>query len=349
MKYFDDNNNKSGFVSVVIPCRNEEGIIAKCLESLVLQDYPKEKIEILVVDGMSEDGTREIVKNISKSFSFIKLIDNPKKKTPFAMNVGIKNSNGGIIIIMGAHADYENNYISKCVNYLNSSGADCVGGEMKIRSLNDTFASKAISLTLSSLFGAGNAHYKVGKMDKPRKVDTVFGACYRKNVFERIGFFNEQLTRNQDLEFNLRLKNAGGRIMLFPDVASYYYPKADFLSFFKHNFEDGFWVIYPIKFGVRAFSWRHLTPLFFVAGLMITGIAGLFDTFYLVLFFVEIIIYLAINIYFSIKIAIENKNIKYVVFLLIAFLCRHVGYGLGSLWAALKLLKFKIYERGRKN
>lgn len=343
MNYSDDNNNNLDFVSVIIPCRNEEASIENCLKSLIAQDYPKKKLEILIVDGMSEDKTREIVENISKNFLFIKLLDNLKKLTPFAFNIGVKKSKGGVVIILGAHADYENNYISKCVNYLINNEADCVGGVMKIKSLNNSYASRAISLTLSSPFGAGNAQYKIGTPINPLEVDTVFGACYRKNIFELIGFFNESLIRNQDLEFNLRLKEAKGRIMLIPDAVSYYYPKPDFLSFLKHNFDDGFWIVYPIKFGVKAFSWRHLMPLFFVAGLTVVGIIGLFNEFFLILFFIGAIIYLTVNIYYSIKIAIENSNIKHVLFLSIAFLCRHVGYGLGSFWAAIKLLKSKIY------
>ncbi len=141
------------FVTIIIPCWNEEKFIQKCLESIINQNYPKDKMEILVVDGMSEDKTREIIVDYSKRFSFIKLVDNPKKFTPFALNIGIKNSGGEIIIRMDAHAGYEKDYISKCVKYQKEYNADNIGGSIKTLPSQKTILSKAIALVLYSFFG----------------------------------------------------------------------------------------------------------------------------------------------------------------------------------------------------
>ena len=124
-------NEQLLFVSIIIPCRNEEKYIGKCLQSIIEQNYPKDNLEVLVVDGMSEDRTREIVENYSQKYSFIKLFDNPKKFTPFGLNIGIKEAKGEIIMRMDAHAGYEKDYISKCVRYLENYDADNVGGAMK--------------------------------------------------------------------------------------------------------------------------------------------------------------------------------------------------------------------------
>lgn len=253
-------NNNLTLVSVIIPCRNEEKYIGKCLDSIIAQDYPKDKFEVLVVDGMSEDDTQGIVENYVQKHSYIRLLDNPKKITPCAFNIGIRNAKGQIIMIMGVHAAYEKNYISKCVKYLEKFGVDNIGGIMKTLPGEKTIVAKAIALCLSHPFGVGNSYYRTGYFKKPKWVDTVFGGCYKKGVFEKVGLFNENMVRNQDYEFNLRLKKARGKILLFPEVVAYYYPKP--------NFKDSFWVTYPLKFGIKGFSWRHLVPLIFVLGLI---------------------------------------------------------------------------------
>jgi glycosyltransferase involved in cell wall biosynthesis len=198
--------NINFFVSIIIPCRNEEKYIGKCLDTLLKQDYPKDDLEILVVDGASEDNTKEIVKGYSQKYPFIRLLDNPKKYTPFGLNIGIKLSKGKIIIRTDAHSGYEKDYVSKCVKYLDEYKADNVGGGIKTLPAQNTIQAKAIAIVLSHHFGVGGAVFRKGAQ-KLVEVDTVFGGCYKKDVFDKIGYFNENLFRTQDLEFNMRLKN----------------------------------------------------------------------------------------------------------------------------------------------
>ncbi|MDD5145567.1 MAG: glycosyltransferase family 2 protein [Candidatus Pacebacteria bacterium] len=319
------------FVSIIIPCRNEEKYIEKCLNSVISQDYPKENFEILVIDGASEDKTKEIVKNYIAKYSFIQILDNPNKFTPFGLNIGIRASKGKIIIRMDAHAGYEKDYISKCAKYLGEYNADNVGGVIKTLPANDTLEAKAISISLSHPFGAASG-FRLG-LQTPKEVDTVFGGCYKREVFDKIGFYNENLTRSQDLELNLRLSKAGGKIMLFPDIVAYYYPSSDFEGFFKHNFSDGFWVTYPLKFGIHAFSSRHLIPMVFVLGLIFSFL--LFPkSIFLFIFF----IYLFASLYFSLKVFQKEKNSKYLILLPLAFACRHFGYGIGSIAGLIRTL-----------
>ncbi|PJA62153.1 MAG: glycosyl transferase [bacterium (Candidatus Ratteibacteria) CG_4_9_14_3_um_filter_41_21] len=330
------------FVSIIIPCRNEEKFIGKCLDSIIAQDYPKDRLEVLVVDGMSEDGTREIVerytdmslrarslachceqseaisardklRNLGIATSLpalamtLKLLDNPKKVTPCALNIGIKNAKGEIILWMSAHSRYEKDYISKCVKYLKEYDADNVGGVMITLPRDNAFIGKAIATVLSHPFGVGNSVFRTGAKE-PKWVDTVFGGCYKKEVFDKIGLFNESLVRSQDMEFNLRLKKTGGKILLAPDIVSYYYPKSNLKDFFIHNFEDGSWVTYPLKFGIKAFSWRHLIPLFFILGLVGTGILGIFFSPLLWLFLFVLSSYLLVNLYHSEPLPKLNLN-----------------------------------------
>jgi len=307
----------SDFVSVILPCRNEENFIKKCLGSILEQDYLEENLEVLVVDGQSQDNTRKIVFDFSKKYNFIKLIDNPKKFTPFALNEGIKQARGDIIIRMDVHAEYKKDYISKCVNCLNEYKVDNVGGIMKTLPAEKSIIASAIALCLSNIFGAAS-YFRVGAK-KPIFVDTVFGGCYRKEIFKKIGLFNENLIRSQDMELNLRLKKFGGKIMLFPDIVSYYYPSVDFKDFWAHNFSDGFWAIYPLKFVKIPLKLRHYIPLIFILTLPLS-----------------IWLYIPVNLFFSFFIALKH-GFKYFLVMPFVFINRHFGYGFGSLWGLIKL------------
>jgi len=333
--------NNLPLVSIIIPCRNEEKFIGKCLESILNQDYPKEKTEVLVVDGMSEDKTREIIRNWKLKIGNLKLLDNPKKITPFAFNIGIKKAKGEIIILMGAHAFYEKGYISKCIRYLQEYKADNVGGVVKIVPSNEKLISKAIALSLSSRFGAGDAYYKTGYSGKPRLVDTVFGGCYKREVFEKIGLFNESLVRSQDMEFNLRLKKAGGKILLVPEIVAYYYPKPNLKDFFIYNIKCGIWPTYSLKFVRKPYCLRHYIPLIFILSLLGTGLLGIFFSVFFWLFLFIMGLYFLVSVYYSVKIALEEKDFRFLFLVPIVFCARHIGYGLGSALGLLTPLIIK--------
>lgn len=328
------------FVSIIIPCRNEEDFIEDCLRSFLEQDYPKESMEILVIDGMSNDKTINIIDKL-KEEKLIKIIENKKIYTPFALNLGIKNAKGDIIIFGGAHAKYKKDYVSKSVVALEKYNADSVGGVLKTIPQSDSVVAKAISLSLSSFFGAGNASFRTG-VKEAREVDTVFGGSYRKDVFKEIGLFNEKLIRGQDMELNLRLKKNGGKIILSPDIVAYYYPKDKLFSFFLYNLKDGFWSIYSLKFMNSSLKLRHYIPLIFVLSIIISflltllGVNIAFSIFQLILF-----LYLFSSFFFSFKVA-RREKFKYSSIIMIAFALRHFGYGLGSVWGVVRLAKEKL-------
>ncbi len=324
-------------VSVIIPCRNEEKFISACLNSLLEQDFPKERLEILVVNGASSDKTSEIVEEYAKKYRFIKLLQNTKKFTPFGLNLGIGSAQGEVIVRLDAHASYSKDYILKCVNHLLESGAQNVGGVVKTKPAQNTLSARAIAHSLSHFFGAASA-FRL-QVKKPQETDTVFGGCYPKEIFSKIGYFNEKLIRSQDLEFNLRLKRAGGKIMIFPDIVSYYYPSATLDGFFRHNFQDGIWVILPLKFGLAAFSLRHLLPLFFVLSLALSFFLSPFVGFLSFIFLILFYPYLFLTLLFSLQIAWREKSLGLLAFMPLAFILRHFGYGLGSVYGLVKLLK----------
>lgn len=327
------------FISIIIPCRNEEIFIGKCLDTVIANDYPKERLEILVVDGMSEDKTRAIIERFVQKYKFITIFDNYQKITPCALNIGIKNAKGQVIMVIGSHSIYESNYISKSVKYLNEYGADNVGGVIITLPRDSTLVGKGIVNALSSRFGVGGSAFRIGSKE-PKWVDTVFGGCYKREVFEKVGLFNEDLVSTQDMEFNLRLRKAGGKILLIPDIVSCYYARSDLKSFFKNNFRNGFWAIYPFKFTeIMPVSWRHLVPLTFVSTLIISGILSNYFPSLFFLFLLVIVSYVLTNFYYSTKITLKEGDWRYLFLMPFIFISLHIGYGLGSLWGAFKLLR----------
>jgi len=325
------------FTSVIIPCRNEETFIGRCLDSIITNDYSKEKLEVLVVDGMSEDRTREVVVGYAQQYPFIRLIDNPKKITPTGLNLGIKSAKGNIIIWMSGHNHYEKDYISRSVENLIKYSADNVGGVMKTLPRSDSFIGRAIVASLSHRFGVGNSYFRV-HTDEPKWVDTVFGGCYRKDVFDRVGLFNEKLVRGQDMEFNLRLKKAGGKTLLVPDIVSYYYARSDLKSFWKHNWANGVWAVLPFLYSpIMPVSWRHLVPLIFVTALIGSAVSGFLLPPFFWFFWVILGSYVLASLTVSLQIAFQKRDVKYFAVMPFIFGILHFGYGLGSLLGVFKI------------
>lgn len=333
------NQNRSlPFVSVIIPARNEESYIAPCLDSVLAQDYPKELLEILVIDGLSEDRTREILSRYCAGTPHIRMLSNPGRITPKALNIGIRAARGEIICRMDAHARYPGNYISTCERILRETRADNVGGPITTIPKETGFIADSISRVLSSPFGVGNSVFRTGTAS-PVWVDTVFGGFYRKATFAKIGLFNENLPSSQDMELNKRLVNSGGRILLHPAITSTYYTRATLKTFYRNNVRNGFWAIFPLKYTSHLpVSIRHFVPLVFIVWLSLSLIVSLFSIWGIALLFAGGIPYLAGAVFFALKASITGKNPLYLLSLPPLFLMLHMCYGAGSFTAVLRLI-----------
>ena len=327
-------------VSIIMPCKDEEKFIGKCLDSIMANVFPKERLEVLVIDGRSSDRTKEIVQQYSDKYPFIKLMDNPEIIQTPGTNIGIRASKGERIIRMDAHVGYPEDFISKSVQYLEESGGDCVGGFLVTKPSEETATAESIALALSHPFGVGNSYFRIG-VNQPKVVDTVPFGCYRKKVFDKVGLFNENLNRTDDLEFNLRLRRAGGKIYLIPEIVSYYYARSTLISLAKQNFGNGFWVLYSLRFVKLPFSLRHLVPFFFVCSLLGGVVISLLYQPFIYLLALISGLYLCLNLFVSFNLSLRN-GVKYFPLLIVTFLTLHVSYGLGSLWGILKLFLAKL-------
>lgn len=354
------NNNKH--VSIIIPIFNEKRYIRQLLNSLLQQDYSKEKLEIILIDGRSDDGTREeIQKIISASPEFsdvcIFVLDNPDRIVPCALNIGIKEAKGKYIIRMDAHSEYAPDYVTKCVAWLEKTNAANVGGAMI--AVGNGSIGKAIEFAHHCRFGLGGGKFHDEQW--AGYADTVYLGAWPKRIFAEVGLFDERLMRNQDIEFNARIRKNGGLIYLTPEIRSYYHCRANLKGLWKQNFENGKWVVYTKAIAPYALSWRHFIPFVFVVSLI--GSASLsVILFCLSLFSVSDIsqfrfgvlsgislvfltgisgCYALANIFSSIMLSFKH-GFRYFFMLPIVFTTLHFSYGLGSVWGLLTLKKWIV-------
>jgi glycosyltransferase involved in cell wall biosynthesis len=335
------------FVTVVVPCRNEEKHIARCLQSILNNDYPPERIEILVVDGMSEDQTREIVARYSARYPMIRIVDNLKKHIPAAMNAGIRAACGERILKMDAHSTYQREYISRCVRYQDKYGAENSGGIAKIVPGADTWTGRAIVLGLASRFGSGNANVKVG-VTKPTWSDSTAFGCFKKDLFERIGMYDEKLLSSSDLDVNQRIQAAGGRILVVPDIVVNYAADGDLRTLRRHVFADGVWVSYVMKFGKRAWSWRHWVPALFVLSLLAALALGVVSRLFLWLGLGVAGVYAAASLAVSLQIAVRERELRYAFLLPVVYAVRHFVFGAGTLFGLFLVALPGEHWKGRR-
>jgi glycosyltransferase involved in cell wall biosynthesis len=323
-------------VTAVVPCLNEARYIGQCLDSLVACDYPKDRLEVLVCDGMSDDGTRAIVTQYVARYPFIRLVDNPRRITPCAMNAGIREARGAAIVLIGAHATYAPSYLSKLVAALEETGADSVGGVLVTLPASDAPVARALAVGLSHPFGVGNSYFRIGAPTR-RRVDTVAFGCYRRDVFDRIGLFDEELVRNQDDELNARLVKQGGRIMLIPDVVTHYYARRSLAQVARMYYQYGYFKpLAAWKVG-RIPTIRQVVPPAFVASLALTGALAPWFLSARVLFGMIAGAY-GIGLLGAAAGAVRRHGLRCAVALLAVFPALHFSYGLGSVAVVLERL-----------
>ncbi len=334
---------QNNFVSIIVPVRNEKDFISNLINSILEQDYDKELLEVFLIDGLSTDGTSELIQNYTQKYKFIKHLTNLQKTVPFALNLGIKQAKGDIIIRLDAHAKYPKNYISTLVNYLNKLNADNVGASAETITASNTLKARSIAIAMSTKFGVGNASFRLNKSTSIKfiEVDTVPFGCYRRDVFDRIGLFDEELTRNQDNEFNERLKKAGGRIYLIPSVKIKYYARENYTKLFKMFYQYGYFgPLVDLKLG-RPTRVRRYIPALFVLSLAVPLILSTlyFPFFYVWLF--TIIIYLTLSFIFAFTNSIINKTILLIPFITWGYFISHISYGTGYLIGFLDFVILK--------
>lgn len=331
------NGNRLPLVTLIVPMRNEEQFIERCLTSIARQDYPPDLLEVLVMDGESTDRSPEIVNNLARSVPYsLKLIPNPGRITSRGLNEGVKIARGEIIGITSAHSRLGPDFISQGVRLIQDYDVECVASP--ITSIGDSTESQAIAIAMSSPFGVGNALFRYSH--KEQLVDAAAFALYRKDVFDRVGEFDEEMNGDADTDFHYRLTEVGGKILQTPKLESYYYVRSTLRSLFRQYFNYGFSKLVVMRRYPHRIKARQLVPSVFVASLIVTGTAGTVNKDARTIFGLIVSNYAMISLATSASLA-SKVGWRYMPYLPAAFACLHIGYGLGLLRALFRWLVLK--------
>lgn len=314
-------------VSVIIPCRNEEKTIHLVLEALFEQSFPLQNMEIVIADGLSTDGTRRAIHAFSEAHPalFIRLIDNPKQIIPTGLNTAIKASKGELIVRMDAHSLPNQDYVQRCYNAHQEGKAENVGGVWKISPQNNGWVARSIAAAAANPFAVGDAHYRF--TEKAAYVDTVPYGSYKRELFEKIGYFDESLLANEDYEFNTRIRQSGGRIWLDPAIQCTYFARATFAALAKQYWGYGFWKAQMLKRYPETLRWRQALPPAFVLGLVVLALVGFIWPIAWPVFAVIVGLYLAVQLVPAIQISLKAGDIRLSIGVLIATLIMHFSWG----------------------
>jgi glycosyltransferase involved in cell wall biosynthesis len=325
-------------VSIIVPCLNEEKYIHDCLKSLIENGFSQSELEILVVDGGSTDKSMDIIGNLQLEFSKIRVIPNPKKKTPFALNLGIQHAVYEFILIAGAHAIYPKGYITELYKRIQQKEIDIVGGAIETKVKTENAKSNAIKFVLSSKFGVGNSQFRIGAKELVQ-VDTVPFGLYKKEVFEKSGLYNEKLSRNHDIELSRRIQQHGFNIWLDPALKVIYFARETYRGLSKNNYGNGYWNLRTLYITKRfkSLSLRHYIPLLFLLSIIAPVIfSSIFHSGFMLVSLLSLLLYVFLIAYLSFS-QIKQQNPFYLFW---AFIALHFAYGFGSLSGALSPIKF---------
>lgn len=317
-------------VSIVVPCRNERDHIVGCIQSLLAQDLPDGGLEVIVADGLSTDGTRELLGEFAKNHPALRVIDNPRGIVSTALNEAIATARGGIIIRADVHTQYAHDYVRECVRVLQETGADNVGGPWQAS--GSGYISDAIAAAFHSRFGSGGA--RAHDRAYEGMVDTVYLGCWRRELFDRVGLFDEELVRNQDDEFNLRLTRGGAVVWQSPRIKSRYHPRGSLRRLFQQYMQYGYWKVRVIQKHRLAASWRHVAPGAFVFALLALLVASAISDVAVAGFLALSGTYLVCAVVASAVTAVSAGG-RLLPVLPVVFFCFHIGYGFGFLCGVL--------------
>jgi glycosyltransferase involved in cell wall biosynthesis len=315
-------------VSVVIPCRNEAGFIERGLRSWLGNDYPKDKLDVFVVDGMSDDGTRDIVQRLAAENPSIRLLDNPRRIAPMAMNLGIRQSRGELVIIISGHAIPNPGYIRQCVGtFREHPDIGRAGGVMN--TINTRWTGKVIAAASSNAVGVGAGNWRLNR--KPGYTDDATFGAYRRWVYDRVGLYDERFVRNQDTDFIQRLNLAGIKTYLNPGIVCDYYPRSTFGKLARQHYYDGYWLI-PNYLKLRKLSHpRRVVPLLFLLGwlILLAGAILWWIPRYALAAYAGL--YMG-TLAWGTWTAVRKHGWRIGLAVPLAFVVMHFAYGFGSLW-----------------
>jgi len=318
-------------VSVIIPCRNEERTIRLLLEAIIAQSFPREALEVVIADGMSVDNTRAVIAEFQAEHPDfrIKVLDNPKRNIPAAVNTGIRAAEAEVLLRLDAHSVPNEDYIERCYAALTQGLADVVGGVWDIRAQEDTWIARSIAAAAAHPLAVGDAQYRFTK--QAAYVDTVPFGCFKRELVQRVGFYDESLLSNEDYEFNTRVRESGGKIWLDPQIRCVYFARRNLKELANQYWRYGYWKAQMLKRYPGSLRLRQALPPLFVLGMTALLVSGIFWLPGLYIFLGAAMLYAAALLGAGIQLAANHHDSALSFGFPLAAACMHFSWGAGLL------------------
>ena len=324
------------FVSIIVPCYNEQATIRTLLEAIHAQTYPRPRLEVVIADGMSGDGTRAEIAAFSQAHRglSIRVVDNPKRIIPAALNQALAASGGEIIVRLDGHSIPYPDYVERCVADLETGLGENVGGMWEIRPSESTWMAAAIAAAAAHPLGVGDALYR--HPGRAAAVDTVPFGAFKRELLALVGFFDENLLTNEDYEFNARVRESGGKVWLDPSIRSIYLARPTLDALASQYARYGFWKWRMLRRYPGTVRWRQALPPLLVASLVVGAGLALFFPFFRILLAVEVVGYAIAVALAGIETAVRQKKAALGIGLPLAIATMHISWGAGFLWSMIK-------------
>lgn len=324
-------------VSVIVPCYNEEKTIRLLLEALYYQTFPRKNMEVIIADGLSKDRTRQEIATFQKSHPdlLVQVVDNTKQTIPAGLNRAIENATGEYIVRLDAHSVPERDYIERCVSALEQGKGANVGGVWDIRPGGQGSMAKAIAIAAAHPFGVGDAHYRFS--DVGQNVDTVPFGAFKRSLVDCIGKFDESLLTNEDYEFNVRVRQSGGKVWLDPDIRSTYFARPTLPALARQYWRYGFWKARMLRRYPETMRWRQALPPLFLLSLFGFSIMALFSSLARWVLALEIGLYILVIAFAGIQLAIKHRSPGLITRVPLAIATMHLAWGMAFIWSMLNL------------
>jgi succinoglycan biosynthesis protein ExoA len=318
-----------------VPCYNEQRTIRSLLNSIYHQTYPRQNLEVIIADGLSTDQTRQEILDFKHENDdmVVKVIDNPKRSIPSALNQAIEDANGDYIVRLDAHSVPAADYVARSVEALEGGFGDNVGGLWVIHPGSNTWQARSIARAAAHPLGVGDARYRVG--GRAQVVDTVPFGAFQRSLIERIGKFDETLLTNEDYEFNTRIRHAGGKIWFDPGIKSQYIARQNLRELASQYWRYGFWKVKMLKRFPESFRWRQLAGLF-VLSFPLLALLGIWVNWAVWLLLIEIVIYLLALILVGLQLAIKHRDLALLIGVPLAIATMHFSWGTAFIWSMIR-------------
>ncbi len=321
------------FVSIIVPCYNEEASIRHLLDAIFAQTYPRTQMEVVISDGMSIDRTRELIAAFQREHDdlAVRVVDNSARTIPSGLNQAIRQSRGEIIVRLDAHSMPIPEYVERCVAAHEALKGDNVGGVWEIRAGADTWIAESISLAAAHPLGAGDALYRLKA--SAGVVDTVPFGSFRRTLIERIGAFDETLLSNEDYEFNARVRESGGKVWLDPDIRSVYVARSTLGRLARQYWRYGFWKLKMLKRYPHTLRWRQALPPVFVLIMFVLIVLSLFAGFARYILAAQLFLYFSTLGVAGLKLALKKRTAYLFIGLPLSIMTMHFAWGTGFIWS----------------